>query len=202
MSGSDVRHLILIGLPGAGKSTAGRLLADRLGTHWTDIDPIIERATGLSIAELFALEGEEAFRGRERLAVEQALRLPPHVVTPGGGWAAQPGNLDDAAAACLVHLAIAPEAAARRLAGDASRPLLQGQPSPAADPAAALARHSGALGGRDPTAGPVARLNELAAARLPFYRRAEAEVEVSGKSSEEVADLLLEIARRQAGWPA
>ena len=92
---ADVRrHLVLIGLPGAGKSTVGRLLAERLETHWTDIDPVIERATGLSIAELFAEEGEAAFRAREHQAVIEALLLPPHVVTPGGGWAAEPGNLE------------------------------------------------------------------------------------------------------------
>src|SRR5690606_22936826 len=85
------RHLLLIGLPGAGKSTAGRLLAERLGTHCTDIDPMIERATGRSVAELFEEEGEESFRDREHLAVVQALALPPHVVAPGGGWAARPG---------------------------------------------------------------------------------------------------------------
>ena len=170
------RHLILIGLPGAGKSTAGRLLAERLGTHCTDIDPIMVRATGLSIADLFGEEGEAAFRAREHQAVVQALALPPHVVAPGGGWAAQPGNLGDTSpAGFLIHLAVAPEAAALRLAGDDSRPLLAG-------------------------ASPAQQLADLAANRLPFYRQAAAEVEVTDRSPAQVADLLLAVARSQAGW--
>lgn len=103
------RHLFLIGLPGAGKTTTGRLVAARLDTHCTDIDPIIERATGMTIAELFEEEGEAAFRTREHLAVLQALGLPPHVVTPGGGWAVQPGNLAEVRdRALVIHLAVDP----------------------------------------------------------------------------------------------
>lgn len=170
-------HVVLIGLPGAGKSTVGRLLADRLGTHWTDIDPLLEQATGQSVGELFASEGEPAFRVREHRAVIEALRLPPHVVTPGGGWAAQPGNLASVGGqAFVVHLAVDPEEAALRLADDRSRPLLAGGD-----------RH--------------ARLAALARQRLPWYRQAEAEVDVTGVSAEAVADTLLGMARLQAGWP-
>jgi len=171
------RHLILVGLPGAGKSTVGRILADRLGTHWTDIDPIIERATGLSIADLFAEEGEPAFRERERLAVIQALRLPPHVVTPGGGWAAVDGNLATVAEQGFpIHLAVDPDVAAARLADDRARPLLAGPDR-------------------------VARLRDLARVRLPWYRQAAAEVDAGTGSAAEVADRLLALARARAGWP-
>lgn len=170
------RHLVLIGLPGAGKSTVGRLLADRLGTHCTDIDPMIERATGMTIAELFAEEGEPAFRDRERRAVLQALGLPAHVIAPGGGWAAEPGNLE--AVRGLVYtvwLDADPHEAAKRLAGDRTRPLLDGD-----DPAG--------------------RLAALAAARRRFYEQASARVETTGRSAAQVADQLLEAARTGAGW--
>lgn len=169
------RHLILIGLPGAGKSTAGRLLADRLGTHCTDIDPNIERATGLTIAQLFQEEGEPAFRIREHRAVLEVLGLPPHVVAPGGGWAAQAGNLAAAVPrAVAVHLAVTPAEAARRLAGSDTRPLL------APDP--------------------VRRLTELEAERRSAYRLADAEIDVTGRSADEVADVLVSVARAKAGW--
>lgn len=170
------KHLVLIGLPGAGKSTAGRLLAERLGTHCTDVDPMIERATGMTVAELFAEEGEPAFRDRERRAVLQAIGLPPHVITPGGGWAAEPGNLEAIAGiAVTVWLAIDPVIAAERLVGDRSRPLLDG-------------------GDRRE------RLAALADQRTPFYRKASASVDVNGLSAVQAADRLLAVARERAGW--
>ena len=171
------RHLILVGLPGAGKSTVGQLAAERLGTHCSDPDPLIERATGLTVAELFAEEGEAAFRVRERRAVEEALALPPHVITPGGGWAAEPGNLDRVAPnAFVIHLDIEPQAAARRLAdGGASRPLLAGTD-------------------------PGVRLAQLAERRLPFYRKAGAEIEVTRLGAEAVAERVVAVARERAGW--
>jgi shikimate kinase len=169
------RHLILVGLPGAGKSTVGRLVAEALGTHATDIDPNIERATGLTIAELFAQEGEPAFRERERTAVLQALHLPPHVIAPGGGWAAEPGNLEAIGdAALVIHLAVPPDQAAARLEGAGGRPLL------AADP--------------------VARLAALAAVRAPAYARAHAAVPAD-RPAPLVAGDVVALARRQGGWP-
>lgn len=171
------RHLLLIGLPGAGKTTTGRLVAARLDTHCTDIDPIIERAAGMSIAELFEEEGEATFRAREHLAVLQSLGLPPHVVTPGGGWAVQPGNLDEVAdRALVIHLAVDPAVAAARLGAEARlRPLL------AADP--------------------VHRLETFATERAPWYRKAHATVEVSQQTAQSAAAAVLELARTQAGWP-
>jgi shikimate kinase len=167
---------VLVGLPGAGKSTVGRLAAARLGTHCTDPDPMIERATGLSVAELFADEGEAGFRARERRAVLEALELPPHVIAPGAGWAAEPGNLDTVAgAAFVIHLQVEPEVAAGRLAGESERPLLSG-------------------------GDPKGRLQSLAGRRMPYYRRAAAEIDVSGLAPETAADAVVALARKQAGW--
>lgn len=170
------QHVILVGLPGAGKSTVGRLLAERLDTHCTDIDPMIVRATGMTVAELFAEEGEPAFRDRERRAVLQSLGLPPHIVAPGGGWAAEPGNLEVIANIALtIWLAINPATAAGRLADDQSRPLLA-----VGDRAEALA--------------------DLARRREPFYRRAAARIDVNELTAAEAADRLLAVVRERAGW--
>jgi shikimate kinase len=103
------RHLVLVGLSGSGKSTVGPLVAASLDTHFTDIDRVIERATGLPIADLFQEEGEAAFRARERQAVLDGLLLPPHVIAPGGGWAAEPGALDETAGSVTtVYLRVSP----------------------------------------------------------------------------------------------
>lgn len=122
------RHLVLTGLPGSGKTTVGRKLAAALGAALTDLDETIELATGQAVSGIFATLGEPRFRALERSAMQGALDAPPHVVTPGGGWIAQQGNLEAArqAGALLVYLRVSPETAAARLAGSDSRPLLAG----------------------------------------------------------------------------
>ena len=92
------RHVLLIGLPGAGKTTVGRLVAERLHAGFVDIDTILIRKEGKPIAMIFAEKGEPAFRVMERTAVEAALANQPAVIVPGGGWAAQPGALEAAKA--------------------------------------------------------------------------------------------------------
>lgn len=169
------RHLLLVGLSGSGKSTVGRLAARLLDTHVSDIDAVIERATGLSVAEQFQAEGESAFRARERQAVLEALLLPAHVVAPGAGWAAEPGNLDEVAArAFAVYLAVDPAVAAVRLDGVRDRPLLADAP---------LAE----------------RLAAMLARREPHYRRAPARIDAN-QPVEVVAQAVAALARGEAGW--
>ena len=121
------RHLILVGLPGSGKTTVGQRAAALLSTAFSDIDLLVARSAGQSIATIFATEGEPAFRRLERDAVHGALAAPPHVIAPGGGWASQPGNLETAAGALLVYLMVSPEVAARRIAAQTGRPLFEGR---------------------------------------------------------------------------
>jgi len=77
------RHLVLIGLPGAGKTTVGRMVAERLHAGFVDIDTILIRKEGKPIALIFAEKGEPAFREMERKEVEIALAHEPSVVVPG-----------------------------------------------------------------------------------------------------------------------
>ncbi len=70
---------------GAGKSTVGRRLAVQLGRTFYDSDDEIEKAAGLSVADIFALHGEEEFRRVERRVLERLLSGPPHVLATGGG---------------------------------------------------------------------------------------------------------------------
>ncbi len=78
-------HVFLCGLSGAGKSTVGQALAERLGLPFVDLDAAIERAAAKPIAALFAEEGEPAFRAREAEALAQVARGPRSVVALGGG---------------------------------------------------------------------------------------------------------------------
>ena len=79
------RGIVLIGLMGAGKSSVGRLLANRLGLAFHDADDEIEKAAGFTIEDYFERHGESAFREGERKVIARLLDGPPHVLATGGG---------------------------------------------------------------------------------------------------------------------
>ena len=85
-------NLILIGMPGTGKTTVGRLLAERLGKEFADADELVQRLAGRSIPEIFAAEGEAGFRKWESLALAQLGKSSGLVIATGGGCVTQPGN--------------------------------------------------------------------------------------------------------------
>lgn len=171
------RHVILVGLPGSGKTTIGRLLADLLDAPFHDVDPLIEAHLGISVPRIFAELGEPAFRAVESRLVGHLLEGPPAILASGGGWAAQPGNLQSAKsrAAVLIYLATSPESAALRTAGDQTRPLL-------------------------PDRDRQARLRELLAAREPYYSQSDVTVQTDGRTPAAVAEEVTQLARRRAGW--
>jgi shikimate kinase len=134
-------HLVLVGLPGAGKSTVGPLVADRLGIAFVDLDLEVAERAGRPVPEIFALDGEATFRSLEREATRQLVGRRSCVVSPGGGWVTQP----DVVALLrppgrIIHLHVSPATAIARMGGDvAKRPLLSG-----GDPLAALQAIAGA----------------------------------------------------------
>ena len=79
------RHLILIGLPGCGKSTVGKKLSQTLSLPFADLDEVIEKETGVNIPDFFALHGEAAFREAETAALRRCIQLPAGVIATGGG---------------------------------------------------------------------------------------------------------------------
>jgi shikimate kinase len=93
-SGGRGPHIVLVGLPGAGKTTVGRLLADELGCPFLDFDAEIERRLGMSVKKIFRTLGEADFREREREITQEVAAEPGMVLAPGGGWMAQVGARD------------------------------------------------------------------------------------------------------------
>jgi shikimate kinase len=167
--GASGRTLLLAGMMGTGKSTVGRLLAARLGRAFIDTDAQIEAQRGLSVAQIFAREGEAAFRAAER-AVLAALPERGAVVALGGGALLAPEARALARArGLLVWLAAEPDTLLARIAADGSRPLLAGLGEPAR----------------------LARLRELCAARAPAYAEAELRIDTDGRSAEQVCAVLL-----------
>jgi shikimate kinase len=143
--------IVLIGLPGSGKSTVGRQLARKLSASFMDSDHLIEQRLGCSIREYFEREGEQAFRDVEEAVLADATAShdgsnKPIVLATGGGAVIRENNrLLLRGAGRVIYLRSSPEDLYKRLRHDRHRPLLQG-------------------------ADPILRLKDLYAQRDPMYR--------------------------------
>jgi 3-dehydroquinate synthase len=136
-------RLVLVGLPGAGKSTVGRHLAKALGCGMVDTDTLIEQDYGRSCGDLFSELGEPAFRELEERHVADALGTDG-IVSLGGGAVISAKTRALLADELVVHLEVTPEEGVRRTSGDTNRPIVA-----AADPEA--------------------RYRQLQTERAPFY---------------------------------
>jgi shikimate kinase len=138
--------LVLVGLPGSGKSTVGRQLARRLNIPFVDSDHAVEERLGCSIREYFEREGEDRFRDIESEVLDDLSQHHPGVLATGGGSVLRPLNRERLHARGRVfYLRSLPEDVYRRLRHDRTRPLLQ-------------------------VADPLKRLRDLFEARDPLYR--------------------------------
>lgn len=109
-------HLILIGLPGAGKSTHGRRAAKQMQRPFIDLDRRIAKIAGRSVASIFAQDGEEVFRALEQEATAALASEPASIVAPGGGWVMNPDNVALVKPdSTIVWLQVTPQVAARRM---------------------------------------------------------------------------------------
>lgn len=165
------RHLVLVGLPGAGKSAVGRLVARMMGVESHDIDEAIARNEGAAVAEIITDRGEREFRRLEKHETERALARPAAVVVPGGGWAAAANNLNDVRGrAFTVYLETTAQTAAARVGVSGDRPLLDGPDFSS-------------------------RMTDLLTIRRPFYERCDATVSTDEKTVQQVARNVVELAR-------
>ena len=170
-------HVLLIGLPGSGKTTVGGLVAERLRASLVDTDAVLVRREGKPVTMIFAEKGEAAFRALERQEMETALTNEPAVIASGGGWAAQPGAVDGARSRALViYLRTRADTAAQRAGPEGTRPLLMGGESP------------------------VERMRQLIKEREPAYAQAHETIDTDKKTAVQVAADVVRLAQIKAGW--
>ncbi|WP_378945005.1 shikimate kinase [Paracoccus sp. R86501] len=162
------RHIVLIGMMGAGKTAVGTELARRLRVPFTDSDAEIESAAAMSISEIFARDGESFFRDREGQVLARLLAGRPGVISTGGGaWLRAENRAAVAARGISVWLNCSPEVLWNRVRQRSTRPLLK-------------------------TANPKGTLLRLLAERSPLYAQAEVEfLSRSGDSIETSTDRLI-----------
>ncbi|NWO21869.1 shikimate kinase [Oribacterium sp. oral taxon 102] len=123
----DRQHLFLIGFMGVGKSTVARVLCERLGLPLIETDARIEAAQGMTITELFRRSGEACFRDLETALLQDLSREAPAVVSCGGGIVLRPGNVRRMKeSGSILLLTASPEHILRRVSGNTTRPILNG----------------------------------------------------------------------------
>ena len=167
-------NLLLVGFMGTGKSTLGRLLARRWRRPMVDTDEVVERLVGKPIPEIFAQDGEAAFRAKEREVVESHLPASGAIVSCGGGLVIPEGMAALVASkGVVVTLFASPEAVLRRTQGKTGRPLLAGED-------------------------PEARIRALMAEREKAYLACGTAVYTDGRTLHQLADAVERIYRREA----
>jgi shikimate kinase len=165
-----VQRIWLTGMMGSGKSTVGSELADRLGWRLVDTDAEVEHRAGRAIAELWAEQGEPAFRSLEARVIEEVAGMPgAAVISVGGGAVVDPGNRSRMSASGLVvWLRAEVGTLVDRVGAGETRPLLGG------DPKGALAR--------------------VAEARRAYYSEADLVVDVDEVDPDEAASTIVALA--------
>lgn len=163
-------HIVLVGLPGCGKTTVGSLLAKRLGRTFLDFDHEIARREGMTIAEIFAQHGEHRFRQLEADLTKELVEFGNMVLAPGGGWMSIEENVAVLRPQSrIVYLRSSPAAALKRMGSKVSgRPLLM-RPNPL---------------------GELQRIYEL---RKVAYERADAAVDVDRLDPQRVVDKVVSV---------
>lgn len=167
---SGISRIALIGLRGAGKSTLGRVLAERLGWAFVELNKEIEQENGLSVAEIIAFYGQEGFRRMEQAALSRLLaRDDPFVLATGGGIVSEPLTFDLILSSCFtVWLRAEPEEHMMRVRR-------QGDLRPMADDRSAMQE-----------------LRTILLSREPLYSRASATVDTAGLSIKDASARLID----------
>ncbi len=161
-------RIALIGLRGAGKSTLGAMLADRLEVPFLELDRLIEQESGVSLSVIFDLYGQSGFRRLERRCLDHVIeRYPRFVLATGGSLVSEPSTFERLLTMCFtVWLRATPEEHMQRV-------IAQGDMRPMAD-----SRES------------MSDLRRILDVREPLYRKAETVINTNGRSVEESLEML------------
>jgi shikimate kinase len=159
-----MKNIVLTGFMGAGKSTVGKGLSEKLGIPMVDTDELIERESGLSIEEIFSKHGAAYFRELEKEAVEKVSTLEDHLVITGGGVVLDKENMENLRKnGIIIYLHAQPEVLYRRVKKHTHRPLLR-------------------------VKNPLKRIYELLENRARFYSDNDLQIDTSDLCVEEVVD--------------
>jgi len=170
--------LVLVGPPGSGKSSVGRQLAKSLGWSFLDLDDMIEKLLGCSVAEYFVREGEPAFREKEKECLQGLADLPQErtIIATGGGIMTTKGNFEIMLEIGeVVCLQASHDTLVDRLRGDSTRPL--------------LATNDDAV---DATAALHEKIARLLSTRKNVYALSKHQIATDGLTPRQVADLIRE----------
>jgi shikimate kinase len=162
------RSVVLVGMMGAGKSSVGRRLAARVGIPFIDADVEIEKAAGMTVAEIFSAQGEDYFRAGEMRVIARLLESGPQVLATGGGaFMSAETRAAIRAKGLSVWLRATIDVLVRRVKRRGDRPLLK-------------------------TADPVETLRRLMDERYPVYAESDVVVESRDVPHETIVDEIIE----------
>ena len=168
-----MENIILTGFMGTGKSSVGKILAERLGYRFIDIDEMIEAGSGLTVIEIFASHGEQHFRALETEMLKRLESERELVVSTGGGAVIDPENRRRMrSAGKVVNLFASAETIKNRLTGDVARPLLQGDKS-------------------------LEKIIALITEREQFYEDADIRIDTTAKKIEDIVSQILVWVKRE-----
>ena len=160
-------NIVLVGFMGTGKSTVGRVIAQKLEFHFIDTDDVIEQTSKAKISDIFAEHGEDYFRDLESQAVKSVALMKNQVVATGGGVVLRSSNIDLLRTGGPIFcLNATPKAIWDRVRSSRSRPLLRGPE-------------------------PLKKIETLLDKRAPYYALADHQIETTGVSVDRVADEII-----------